>query len=51
MVFKSGRSSVFYKIVVFKHTHMEKTPSNKTSALTESTNMGLWLFWYNKSTL
>ena len=25
-----------------KNTHMEKAPSNKTLALTESTNMGIW---------
>ena len=26
-----------------KDTHEEKAPSNKTSALTKSTNMGIWV--------
>ena len=43
MVFKSRHSSVFYKIVVLKDTHREKAPSNKTPALTKSTNMGIWV--------
>ena len=30
------------KILEVKDTHREKTPSNKTPALTESTNMGIW---------
>ena len=29
--------------VKLKDTNMEKTPSNKTSALTKSTNMGIWV--------
>ena len=28
---------------MFKDTHSEKAPSNKTSALTKSTNMGIWI--------
>ena len=43
MVFKSSRSSVFYKIVVLKDTLREKAPSNQTPALTKSTNMGIWV--------
>ena len=27
----------------FKDTHKEKAPSNKTPALTKSTNMGIWV--------
>ena len=27
----------------FKDTHREKVPSNKTPALTKSTNMGIWV--------
>ena len=27
----------------FKDTHREKAPSNKTPALTKSTNMGIWV--------
>ena len=27
----------------FKDTHREKVPSNKTSALTKSTDMGIWV--------
>ena len=27
---------------VFKDTHREKAPSNKTPALRKSTNMGVW---------
>ena len=42
-VFKSSRSSVFYKKVVLKDTHREKAPWNKTPALTKSTNMGIWI--------
>ena len=35
----------FCEIVIrgFKDTHREKAPSNKTPALTKSTNMGIWL--------
>ena len=28
--------------LLFKDTHREKVPSNKTSALRKSTNMGVW---------
>ena len=28
---------------LFKDTHREKAPSNKTPALTESTNMRIWV--------
>ena len=28
---------------MLKDTHMEKTPSNKAPALTESTNIGIWV--------
>ena len=31
------------RIFTFKETHREKTPSNKTLALTKSTNMGIWV--------
>ena len=34
---------MFYKIVVLKDTHREKALSNKTPALTKSTNMGIWV--------
>ena len=27
---------------VLKDTHKDKTPSNKTPAITKSTNMGIW---------
>ena len=30
------------KSKAFKDTHTEKAPSNKTEALTKSTNMGIW---------
>ena len=43
IVFKSSRSSVFYKIVVLKDTLREKAPSNQIPALTKSTNMGIWV--------
>ena len=29
--------------MLFKDTHREKAPSNKTSALTKSINMGIWV--------
>ena len=29
--------------MAFKDTHREKAPSNKTPALTNSTNMGIWV--------
>ena len=29
--------------MLFKGTHREKGPSNKTPALTKSTNMDIWL--------
>ena len=29
--------------MLFTDTHMEKAPSNKIPALTESTNMGIWI--------
>ena len=29
--------------VVLKHTHGQKAPSNKTPALTKSTNMDIWI--------
>ena len=28
---------------MFKDTHREKAPSNKTPALTKSTDMGIWV--------
>ena len=28
---------------MLKETHMEKTPSNEAPALTESTNIGIWV--------
>ena len=31
------------KQITFKDTHSEKAPSNKTPALTKSTNMGIWV--------
>ena len=30
------------KTLYIKNTHMEKAPSNKTLALTERMNMGIW---------
>ena len=36
---------------MLKDTHREKAPSNKTPALTKSTDMGIWIPWYIKSTL
>ena len=29
---------------IFRDTHREKAPSNETPALTESTNMCIWVF-------
>ena len=31
------------KVYSLKDNHMDKAPSNKTPALTESTNMGIWV--------
>ena len=33
----------FLSQTFIKDTHVEKTPSNKTPALTESTNMSIWV--------
>ena len=33
----------FHDIYFLKDTHREKAPSNKTPALTKSTNMGIWV--------
>ena len=32
----------FIAEITFKDTHREKVPSNKTQALTKSTNMDIW---------
>ena len=34
---------MFHSKQNFKDTHKEKTPSNKTPALTKGTNMGIWV--------
>ena len=34
---------IAYYAQVFKDTHREKAPSNKTPALAKSTNMGIWV--------
>ena len=36
-------STVVELSIFFKDTHKEKAPSNKTPALTKSTNMGIWV--------
>ena len=41
VLIQNGRQ---YDVTVrFKDTHREKVPSNKTPALTKSTNMGIWV--------
>ena len=37
--YKSG----FFLKELFNDTHREKAPSNKTPALTKSTNVGIWV--------
>ena len=34
---------LYNNFMVLKDTHREKAPSNKTSALRKSTNMGVWV--------
>ena len=39
----SNFSTVFSESFIFKDTHRERVPSNKTPALTKSKNMGIWV--------
>ena len=41
LLLHTDRSSVI--LSSFKDTHREKAPSNKTPALTKSTNMAIWV--------
>ena len=43
LCFRSCHPEVFCKKGVLKDTHREKALSNKTPALTKSTNMGIWV--------
>ena len=47
MVFESDEVSHTYintdQNLQIKDTHLEKVPSNKTPALTKSTNVGIWV--------
>ena len=46
-IFKNGKK----ESGSFRDTHREKEPSNKTTALTKSKNMGIWVVGTSKSTL